>query len=482
MQRPNRTRPPRLFIFALLAAGCAPAAPVEPTATGKPLEGQSFAVGCADPALARLLSARAAGFAAATGAGATAGPAATADLVVIRPAELGALAAAGELLPLPAGLRTSSHPLRRPGVIEVYRDALTGWGGNAVALPVAGDGFVLVTRRDLLLDERVRDGVNRARGREPSPPGTYEEWAELAGLVAAATGRPAYPALPPDDATLVADFHRVAACYDRPAAVTRGGAEAGPPALAFDYSVETLQPRLTTPGFVRAAEYLARAQKLRPAGTATPPEALEAGAVSAILSLRDVARLPREGSAVAARYAVSPLPGTRTAFGAGGQESPTVGGNFVPYVGAGTWVAAVRKTAKHPDAAWAFAAELAGPGSRSTLADPSAGAGPFRREDLEASRESVLLSYRLSETETKNLADALRAGIAVNVVNPATVRRTPDQAARLTELAKQLRRVAAGEVAPAAGLAAAEAAWRARDAALPPGVAAAWKRNAANVP
>ena len=478
MQRPIRIKLPAFFLALL--AGCNPTPPPGPARPAKPLDGQALTVGCADAAMARLLTGRLAGWAAATGATVTSAPVETSDLVVIPAEELGAFAAAGKLAPLPAEFRALDDPLQRMRMIEVYRDTLSSWGGTAVALPVAGDGFVLVSRRDILADEKVIDAGRAKNSRDPTPPQTYEEWAELAALVGSATGKPALAALPPDDATLLADYQRIVTCYDRPAALTQ--AAAGSPALALHYVVDTLEPRLTTPGFVRAAEYLARVQKLRQKEATDPVAALEAGAVCQILSLREVGQLPREGGAVAARYTVSPLPGTRSYFQAG-QSIEAVGrGNFVPFVGSGTFVVAVRSSAAHPAAAWAFAAELAGVGSRATLADPTVGAGPFRREDLEASRESVWLGYRLAASETKHLADALREAVAVNVVNSATVLRTPDQAARLAELAKALRRIAAGEVAPAVGLAEVESAWRARDAALTPSVAAVWKRRAANLP
>ncbi len=490
MQRYRRHRHPAagiLIILSLAAVGCPASPPTAPTAQAKPFAGVTLTVVCPDPAFARALPGRAAGWAGRTGAAVTWIPDVNAaDVVVVRPAAWGSVAA--DLTPVPPDLRAADHPVQRGRIIEAYRDALPGWAGDALGLPVVGDGFALVTRADRLADPAVVAAFRAKFDRPPDVPRTYEDVADLAEVVARVQGKPSLPPLA-GDGPLLGEFHRVAACYDRPAVASRAaGVTADPAGLSLHFVGATPRPRLTTPGFRAAAAWLARTAPHRlPAGpNPDPVAALDGSAVAAVLTLAEVGRLPRDPAtgAVAGRFAVARLPGTRTYFDAAGKEQPAAGqGNYVPFVGDGSLVAGVRKTCATPAAAWDFVADLAGPvGSLAGLNDPAVGGGPFRREHLEPGRDSIWLAYQFDPAGSARLADALRANAAVNVVNPATVYRGPDQPELMAALAAAIRQAATGGLPPAAALAQAEAAWAALDAKRDAADLARRRRNAAGLP
>src|SRR5205823_5309734 len=92
-------------------------------------------------------------------------------------------------------------------IASVYRNTVAGWAGEAVGLPLAGDGFVLVYRADRLIGKD---------GKPAAPPATWEDVAEAADALAAA-GKPGLPPLPADRDRLLALFHHLAVCYDRKA-------------------------------------------------------------------------------------------------------------------------------------------------------------------------------------------------------------------------------------------------------------------------
>lgn len=489
-------------LLAAVLTGCPPGERTMPPAAraDKPFAGVTFTLACGDPAVAREVGRRAAGWAARVGATVTTVPAAAdADVLVIPPAELGAWAAKGDAVPVPKSLAAGDHPLQMSRILSAYRDRLNSWGADAVALPVAGDAYVLAYRADLLADPKAKDAFQAKYGRPLAPPAAWEDAADLAALFAA-NGRPSLPPLPADPKRLALEFNMVAACYDRPALTegVLGGksgeytAAGGERALSFHHDVATGTPRLTAPAFAAAAGWLQQVGKYRmPAdgkGGTDPVAALSDGpAVLAVLTLAEVGRLPRDGDAVSAKFALAPLPGTRRYFDpASGASKPppdkATGVNFVPYYGAGGWVGVVRRKCPTPDAAFEMLADLASPArSLELLSDPALGFGPYRTEHLEQAREWVWARYGFEPERSKALADALRRYAAVSLANPAYAPRGPDQAELMAALEKEVRRAATGQADPAAAMKAADEAWRKLDATRPAAVAAEWRRKSAGL-
>ena len=212
--------------------------------------------------------------------------------------------------------------------------------------------------------------------------------------------------------------------------------------------------------------------------------ALDGPAVAAVLSLAEVARLPKDGGPVAKRFAVAPLPGTRTYFDREGKQHPADrNGNYVPFLGSGGWVAAVRKESAHAAAAADLLADLAGPaGSLAAVSAPASGVGPFRAEHVAPERRDVWLGYGFDAAGTQALFAAMQHYLGSNVINPALALRTPDQAAVMAALDAELRKVARGEATPEDAMKRAAEAWKKLDDARPPEELVRWRRNAVGLP
>lgn len=459
-------------LVAGTGVGCG--GPVAPPPTPKPFAGTALTVACPDPAFARELSGRCAAWAARTGATAKVLPESAtdaADVAVLRPPELGAFAARGELAALPPALRDPTHPLQWGRIAAVYQSVVPAWGGEVVGLPLAGDGFVLVYRADQLTG---------TAGRPAAAPATWEDVAEAAAALSAA-GKPSLPPLPADRSRLLAEFQHLAACYYRKAAADadRRDDSGG---LSLYFRPETGEARLETPAFAAAADWLHRTHRFRPPGDGDPVAALEKGtAAMAVLSLADLARLPRDGGQVAPVYRVAPLPGTRAYFDAAGKEVRAgPAGNFVPFLGFGGQVGVVFKRSPGATAAWDLLAELASPSAGlAILNNPALGAGPYRIEHTEP---AAWLGYGFDAERNADLARAAARHLGVTVSNPVLALRTPDQAELMAALEAEVRKAAAGQATGAEAMTRAAAAWKAHDAGKNADELKRWRRNAVGLP
>jgi len=502
MQQPSRVFAPKVATLAVaglvlcVTAGC-PARPAAPTAP--PPAAVKLSVACSDPVYAARLGQLAKAWAGRTGVAVRVVPdPAAADILVIPPGQLGAtLTQPGfECLPLPPAFKEADHPLQRGRIAEVYRDTLSNWAGEVVGLPLVGDGAVLIYRADRLAAPAARADFAAKFGRPLQPPRTYEDILDVAAYFSTAEGRPSLPPLPGAPGELSTLFARVVACYDRPAAGAVNAGRDAPttpvPATALDLLADPLTgtPRFQGPGFLAAARWLAATVPFRPAPGPVPAlprgPAVELGAVLDLMALRDLATLPLDPATggVAARFAVAPLPGTRSYFDAAGKPAAAADeGNFVPYLGARTLIGVVRKSCPEPQAAWDFLADAAAaPGSAATLSDPATGSGPLRREHVDEANEKLWLAYKFDAAQSRELSLALRRFLALNVANPATVTRLPDADARLAALDGILRRLGTGGLTPEAAMAEATAAWKASDAQVPPADLARLRRHAAGAP
>lgn len=483
---------------ALAAGGCGPSNTTVPSEKAKPYAGATVRLSCPHREFAAVVAPLARAWAGRTGATVevVADPMAPGDAIdvgVIPAAELGTWADRGELAVVPTSLRAAGNAYQRQDVLDVYRERLAGWGRQTLALPLSGGGDVIVYRADRLADVPTREKFAARFGRAPDRLATWEDFAEWAELLAALDGKPSLPPQPADPARLADLFFRVAACYDRPAlndnAVSRRRAEPGFEAemLSFQSRSDTGAPRLDAPGFVAAAGWLARlrATKCLPDGPpGDPVAALADGTASlAVLSLDELARLPRERGMVPPRFGVAQLPGTRTYFDpAGGKPVPVTGANYIPYF-AGGLLGVVRTRCAHPEAAFDLLADLGGPTlSRELVSDPRLGVGPFRESHLSQERLVIWLGYGFDDVRSRALQAALQQNVRADVKNPAFGLRGPDHAALTEALAAELRRLASGEEADAArAVGRANAAWEQLDAKVPPKTLLSWRRHAAGL-
>lgn len=471
----------------------------------KPHAGVTLRIHCADERMAQALKGPIQGWAGRSGAtvelqDVAAGDATSVQAAVIPAAALGEWVTRGDAAIPPAGIRGEDSAIHWTRILSSYRDRIASWGSELRAIPLAGEGYVLVYRADRLQDPAQVAAYREKFARPLTVPRTWEDIAELAAFFAR-DGQPSLPPVPGDPDRLLREFHFLAACYDRPALTetairTRMGGQFeksdGLSALRFHFDPISGAPRLTNPAFVAAASWLHSVHPYRMAPNAgvDPVAALDTGtAVVALLTLRDLGRLPREDDAVSPRFGIAPLPGTASYFepetGAR-TESPdrTQGGNFVPYYGDGAWLGVIHPKVTEPEnaAVLELFAELAGPArSLDLLSDPNVGFGPFRAEHLEQQREGVWLRYGFEPERTRQLIDTQRQFMALTLANPVFQYRGPDEGAFYADLARHVRSAATGQVEPAQAMQAAQRDTLTRDATVPPDQLSLWRRKSAGL-
>jgi multiple sugar transport system substrate-binding protein len=449
MQRKSKRRA-RLFsatAILLLVAGCTR---TEPVAEPKPrFEGVGLRVACPAGTPATVLEQYGTPWARREGCSLKvtkydADPAgvAGADVWVVRPCELPRWAAAGRLQPVPEELR-SRESYGWLNLLPLYRDKLGVWDRVGYGLPLLGEGPVCFYRADLLGDADNLDAFAAATKRKLGPPATWEDYAAIAeffhGRQGFGPGDATLPPLPADDEELDREFYWVAATVAR-RALSEGEAAGGErEVFSFHYDLATGAPRVDTPGFVHALQLQQRLQALRPAGAdVEPPAAFARG--EAVLCVADAFWIARfQKSAVRGKFGVCRLPGSGTVYSYSGDQTTAVtGGNFVPYLGAGGWLAVVPRDAPHPEAAWGLLEELSGPEiSRQIVIEPAWGGGVCRRDQF-APRD--LLSFGLDQAQTSTLAESLRRTLAhLGVKNPVVRLRTPDEAPHRKAMTEEVR-------------------------------------------
>ncbi len=506
MQHPVRPIPdtrPRavaLVVAASLALGAGLLALVgcdevrtNANAPPKPFDGRKLTLSCPDAAVADAVAPMAKAWAVRTGAevvvrrGAMT-PADDSDIGIIPAGHLGEWGEPGLLTPVPVKLRASDNPFQWFGLLPAYGERLVEWGGQTLAVPLTGDGFVLVYRADRLADATAAAEFAKQGRPPPAVPVTWEEFAGVAAGFAALDKKPSLPPLPADPERAFDLLGRVASSIDREALndiqlAARAGRNRD--AIAFHFSVVTGKSRLKTDGFRLAAEWLAglyASKALPPDGNDDPAAALADGrAVMAVLSLDQLARLPREGGAVPPRFGLAGLPGTRTYYHADqGKVMLDPNANYVPHF-AGGRLGVVRTRCPHADAAFDLLAELGGPARGAELvATPGLGAGPTRIAHLDRERIVVWLGYGFDEARSKALQDAMRHYVEQAVKNPTLGLRGPDRGALVAAAGAAVRKIGTG-TKPDDALTEAENAWQALDAKVPPETLLRWRQRAAGL-
>jgi ABC-type glycerol-3-phosphate transport system substrate-binding protein len=481
-----------LGLSLAVLTGCDPTP--TPTTPPKPYSGIALTLRCPDPVFTDAIRPAVHSWAERTGATVTLltqpmtiGDAT--DIGIISMAELGEWADRDQLASVPAHLRAGDHPYQWSGILPAYREQVIEWGGQARALPLTGDGVVVVYRADRLTDPKFVEYFRQTHGRLPGPPASWDEFADLAAAWTTLDNSPSLPAL--SGADLAQLYFRVAACYDRvavnDAALARRGNRRDD--LAFQFDLATGEPRLGAPSFTAAAHWLAelvRRKCLPPnptEGPASDPVAALANgrAALAVLSLEQLARLPHPSAPKAPRWAIAPLPGTRQYLDPEkGALIPAATPNYIPYFDGGR-LGVVRNQSPNQAAAFDLLAELGGPArSLELLSNPALGAGPFRVTHLDRDRLMLWLAYGFDAEQTKALRDALELFVRQEVKNPVYGLRSPDQGPLRAATAATLPNLTTG--APADTVAAQLLTrWRQLDEPTPREVRLRWRRLAAGL-
>lgn len=459
--------------FLLTSSGCeGPEVPRKISSGTKPFAGVSLRVVCGDEQFVAALKPLVKSWAGRSGATVelVAGPLTpedSADAAILPPQDLGAWAERGDLRPVPASIY-DGKAFQWNEIFIPYRDRLSRWGSKVYAVPLAGDGRIVVYRSDLLADPKVIEKFRSLTGRNPSPPITWDEFAELAECLREVRGSPSLPPLSSDSARVVELFFRVAASYERTIQTEGTGAgeklATSADALSYQFDIANGKPRLKSPGFVSAAAWLHRIQACRPVdgGGDAITALVEGRAALAMVDLRDLARLPRENGVVPPRFGIAKLPGVA--------RETTV--NYIPYFASGRF-GVVRTRCTQSDAAFDLLAELGSPVRSSEVIAAGAG-GPYRGGQFE---RSLWLGYGFDPERTSRLVEDLRAYVAVNATNGTYTLRGPDQAELTNALAAELKEIVMGRTSPTEGLARADASWLKLDAAHAADVLR-WRRRA----
>ena len=393
-----------------------------------------------------------------------AGPEGTnADAWVIPAAELGLWAAAEQLLPVPEPLQEKDGSFGWKGLLPLYREDLLRWERTAYALPLIGEAPLFCYRSDHYKDAGLK------------PPATWKDVEDGAAHFFKKLGKPSLLPLPNDDEGLEREFYTIAAGYVRRAVSADITLVLREEALSFHYDPTTGQARIDSPGFVHALALLQRLQQYRAPTDDTPVEAFRKGVgVFCLTDAREVFRLQDVKSAVRDKFAVVRTPATEVYYphsaGSNGDAVRAgVGGNWMPYLGAGVWLGVVPKTSAHAEDAFSLLADLAGRAvSRQVVlsprVEPPRGGGAYRADHFD--RNARWEVFDLDSTRTDEFKKVVQATVEhVNVANPVYRLRTPDERQRRALLVRELRAALKDPSSdPASALRKVASEWKAMDA------------------
>lgn len=367
-------------------------------------------------------------------------------------------------------------------VPDVFSEGVAGWAGKPFGVVIATDAVVLVYRKDRFDDATTRTAFKTRANRELAPPNSWDDAVTIAEFFRERDGKPSLGPLPRNPTTLLDLFHRVAACSDRPAITPSNTAGRklndqtfASEAVSFHFRYDTGAPRLTSPGFALAASQLAKLQPFRAEGTSDNPVTdLEKGAIFAVLTMADVAKLPKgTDGAVLPQYGIARLPGSRRFYDVRAHAVVPVNGaeaNFVPYYTGGL-VGCVSSQSKHAEEAFDLLAELGGPnGAAAVVGEPACGSGPWRPSLIEANKRNLWYSYGFSATETDALLRAIKPYVLTDLRNPVVAPRGPGMEKLFAALEPHVRSAVTGKVKPEEAMAAAQAEWIKRESAAGPNV------------
>jgi ABC-type glycerol-3-phosphate transport system substrate-binding protein len=388
----------------------------------------------------------------------TQGPMPDADAWIFTPAEMPGYAAAGRLQRVPESL-TTRDAYAWNKLLEIYKKKLLTWDGVPFAVPLAGEAPLVFYRTDLFAL------AEKQRNRKLAPPATWEEYLDLAELFDAqpALGIPgrSLPPLPENDDELDREFFSIAVSTARR---VLKDSDADPPEaemFSFHFDLPTMTPRIAGPGFVDALGLMQRLHKCRaPGSTAHPPEAFARG--EAVLCLAEARWIEvfQKGK-VGNHFGIARVPGSRVVYGyTEGPPRNVADPNFVPYLGASGWLAAVPKTSARAEAAWDLLAELTGPEtSRQIVINPQWGGGATRGDHFE--NVNSWDYFRLPHQQTADLVKHLNQQVVhLGIKNPVLRLRIPGQREYEKALLEEVRQALLHGKSAEAALTAAAEKWR----------------------
>ena len=323
-----------------------------------------------------------------------------------------------------------------------YRDQVTRYGNDRVALPVGGSALVLIYRRDAFERDAIVAAA-REKGLKLEPPKT---WVELDALARFFEGRDWNGDGSPDHGialVLGADAEGLGNATYLARAASLGQ---HPDHFSFLFDAEKMTPRIDTPPFVEALQGTIALKASGPPGLekfdgGAVREAFHSGKVAMLIDRAELASNWSHGK----RLAVAPLPGSERVFdptskswvSPPGRNAPS----YLPH--GGGWLAGVRRdlSGSQLEAAIDFIRYLAGPESanriRSERAFPML---PFRISQMSQGLPDPTLA---PDVDSRLWSDATSRTLLSDRVVPGL--RIPGTEGYLEDLAKGRAATLAGE-------------------------------------
>ena len=256
------------------------------------------------------------------------------------------------LEPVPAEYQNTAS---MKAVTANYKDVAT-WGKTMVQFPVDGDRHYLKYRTDIFDNPEMQKKFKAETGRDLSVPQTWEEYGEIASVFNGwdwdGDGEKNYGSaevVKRDDLMFSAFISRVSAYAKHPE--VKGG---------FFFDLETMEPLINTPGFVRGLEMFVKAQKYMPPGGnnfGLGDEIFSFGGGQTLFSYSwDDAYIQamQKDSRIRNKVAAAPLPGSNEVWNRKtGKWDKFATPNRAPYITWG-WTSAVSKMSENKDMAFDY--------------------------------------------------------------------------------------------------------------------------------
>jgi multiple sugar transport system substrate-binding protein len=270
-------------------------------------------------------------------------------------------------------------------VTPTYRQ-IASWDGRMLQFPIDGDRHYLKYRRDALDNPDYQKRFQEAYGRPLTVPKTWREYEEVAAFFSGwdwdGDGVPEYGA---------AEFTSVAGMMVFSSFMSRAAPYAKHPDIpgGVFFDVETMEPLINTPGFVRALEDMVKAKRYWPpkGDQFTVVDEIESfGGGQAAMSFTyddSTARAMETGSPIRDQMGFAPPPGSHEVWNRRTRtwdhfDEP----NVVPYIAWG-WTSAVTASSPNADMAFDFLCFfISDENHRRDLGIGRFGVNPFREADF----------------------------------------------------------------------------------------------------
>lgn len=380
----------------------------------------------------------------------------TADLIAITSNWAGDFIGGGFLEDVPDEIKTLAN---FDDYTPVFRNAMT-WQGKTAALVYDGNVHNLFYRRDLFENADHKKKFADKYGYELAVPDTWEHLYDVGKFFNSfdwsGTGH-SYGWLEPIARGNVMEYFLIgrAATYSK---------KLGDPHVFFD--PQSMQPRLTEPGWIQALEDMKKDAECGPKGmiqygyAETRPVFVN-GQAAMIVDWGDIGTLSySQDSNVRGKTGTALVPGATKVFDRTTKAwiKPAGGVNHAPYLAVTAWMWGVPKSAKNKAAAWDFAAFLCNTKSAEVLvAYPDSGIQPSRKSGNSPEAMKTLIDAGM---DPKDAAEWLKAiGESISHPNAVLDMEIPGGGEYYNSLDTEASRFLAGEISAEQAMKNASDAW-----------------------